>query len=216
MLSLHKKLTCYLQLDYAFRTNLDDFCSTVSHGKRTGVETRGGREEEQLAHLVHATGKQIHKELSFLNLAVTYLLKIKIKLDYMIVKKERKKKYPSWERNHCSLPTSTLQMFSHNQWRPVPPVPIGLSCVSRLERSQCGPLCDPKHQSEPALEEWPHTLCPTRPPHWLHALQKHTSLRSLPVNVGGFLWSHDLLWLSRSNDCKIFIFTKNEYLSMTT
>lgn len=89
MLSLHKKLTCYLQLDYAFRTNLDNFCSTVSHGKRTGVETRGGREEEQLAHLVHATGKQIHKELSFLNLAVTYLLKIKIKLDYMIVKKKR-------------------------------------------------------------------------------------------------------------------------------
>lgn len=73
-----KKLTCYLQLDYVrFRTNLDDFCSTVSHGKRTGVETRGGREEEQLAHLVHATGKQIHKELSFLNLAVTYRLKKK-------------------------------------------------------------------------------------------------------------------------------------------
>lgn len=125
----------------------------------------------------------------------------------MIVKKKTKN-YPNWESNHCSLPTSTLQMFSHNQWRSVPPVPIGLSCVSRLERSQCGPLCGPKHRSEPALEEWPHTLCPIRPPHWLYALQKHTSLRSLPVNVEGFLWSHDLLWLSRLTDCKIFILTK--------
>lgn len=74
ILSLHKKFTCYLQVYYAFRTNLDHFCSTVSHGKRTGVETRGGREEEQLAHLVHATGKQIHRDLSILNLIMIHLL----------------------------------------------------------------------------------------------------------------------------------------------
>lgn len=62
---MNHKNNSYLKLYYPFRTNLDDFCSTVSHGKRTGIETRGGREDEQLAHLVHATGKHISKDLSF-------------------------------------------------------------------------------------------------------------------------------------------------------
>lgn len=42
-------------LSQTFGTNLDDFRSSVSHGQRTGVESRGGREYEQLAHLVHTT-----------------------------------------------------------------------------------------------------------------------------------------------------------------
>lgn len=70
-----KKNSSYLKFYYPFGTNLDDFCGTVSHGKRTGIETRGGREDEQLAHLVHTTGKQISKDLSFSCLTMNYSLK---------------------------------------------------------------------------------------------------------------------------------------------
>lgn len=72
---MNNKNNCYLALHYPFRTNLDDFCCTVSHGKRAGIETRGGREDEQLAHLVHTTGKQISKDLSFSRLAKNYPFK---------------------------------------------------------------------------------------------------------------------------------------------
>lgn len=47
-------------------THLDDFSSSVSHGQRTGVETRGGREDVQLAHLIHTTGTHIHVFSQFL------------------------------------------------------------------------------------------------------------------------------------------------------
>lgn len=42
------------------RTHLDDFSSSVCHGQWTSVQSRGGREEEQLAHLVHTTATHTH------------------------------------------------------------------------------------------------------------------------------------------------------------
>lgn len=42
-------------VQYAVWCYLDNFSSSVRHGQRTCVETRGGREEVQLAHLVDAT-----------------------------------------------------------------------------------------------------------------------------------------------------------------
>ena len=52
------RLCVYQMLD--FLTYLDDFSSSVSHGQRTGVKTRGGGVDVQLAHLVNTTGTQTH------------------------------------------------------------------------------------------------------------------------------------------------------------
>lgn len=46
---------------FVFLTHLDDFGSSVSHSQGTGVETRGGREDVQLAHLVHTTETHTQK-----------------------------------------------------------------------------------------------------------------------------------------------------------
>lgn len=59
--------------------------------------------------------------------------------------------------NHhkCEEPplTSTPRMASRNQWQPGLPVLTGLSYVSMLRRSQYGPLCDPRGQSAPTVED---------------------------------------------------------------
>lgn len=47
------------------RTHLDDFSSSVCHGQWTSVQSRGGREEEQLAHLVHTTATHTHHTVSY-------------------------------------------------------------------------------------------------------------------------------------------------------
>ena len=47
-------------VQYAAWCYLDNFSSSVCHGQRTRVETRGGREDVQLAHLVDATATHTH------------------------------------------------------------------------------------------------------------------------------------------------------------
>lgn len=73
-------------------------------------------------------------------------------------------------------------MTSHSQWQRVLPALTGLSCVSKHGRSQCDPLGDPRDQSAPTVEDWPHTLYPSHPPPLPRVLQMHTSLRESPVD----------------------------------
>lgn len=55
---------CRMVKQTSERTHLDDFSSSVGHGQWTSVQSRGGREEEQLAHLVHPT--EIHTPQRFM------------------------------------------------------------------------------------------------------------------------------------------------------
>ena len=153
-------------VQYAAWCYLDNFSSSVCHGQRTRVETRGGREDVQLAHLVDATATHTH--------TISHLEQL-IQLEIAVL---------NWNMSLIEKPwsTSTPRTSSHSQWPPVLPVLTDLSCASRPVRSQCGPLYGPRGQSAPTEERSPHTLCPTRPPRWPRALQTHAGLRKLPGN----------------------------------
>ena len=57
------------------------------------------------------------------------------------------------ERGIGTLITSTRQRISRNQWLPGLPGLTAPSCVSKQEMSRCGPLCTPRSQSAPAVED---------------------------------------------------------------